>query len=49
VREEVGCIDRVFIRMRWSELEDQIKEFIDRSMFDDIGGDFVSLYNKPTR
>lgn len=49
VREEVGCIDGIFLRVAWSELEDEIKQFIGSPVFDDIGGDFVRLEDRLAR
>lgn len=48
VREEVWRVYWILLGMAWSELEDKIEQFIDGSMFNNIGGDFVRLKGGPT-
>ena len=49
MRKEVWGVYGILIGMARSELEDEIEQFIDSSMFDNIGGDFVCLESRPTR
>jgi hypothetical protein len=49
VREEVGRIEGVFLRMARSELEDEIEQLIDRSTIDDIWRYFVRLQGGKAR
>ena len=49
VREQVGCIDGIFLGVARSKLEDEIEQLIDRSMFDNVGRYLVRLQNVSTQ